>query len=235
MSSTNSISGIRHWFRRVAPVVALSAVIPLSGCMIAVTPDGTPYAMTSPSPGTAVISASPTSGGNNREFFWAASDLVEANATSCATFANGSGIDQQGIALRINTGGGHTQALTVTRNIWLDEFYYFNFHVWDTANTSSPFTLLGSVNLQPYLGTTNAVYPLNMCARTSGGLLQFIIWKQGQSPPSWNTTTQGGSVPIPAGAPATGQNGWFAAHITPGTSSLYTNLTVDGLTSGPLT
>jgi hypothetical protein len=58
------------------------------------------YSYSAPSPGIVVVTAPNSSGGNNREFFWARQGHIEADQTVCATFASGQGIDQQGIVIR---------------------------------------------------------------------------------------------------------------------------------------
>jgi hypothetical protein len=204
----------------------------VSGCTARVTPDCSGYTYTSPSPGAVVVTAPRSSGANNREFFWGESDRDAVDLTVCATFADGEGIDQQGIGLRLNvTATGSTTGITVTRNIWMDQFDVFNFHVWNTgAYTSSPFTLFSS-NLISGLPSRSALYPLRMCARTVAATdeVEFVVWTRGQTQPPWGSTTEGGEARIPAGAPSSGRGGWFAGHLTPGTSMTYRDLTVDGM------
>lgn len=200
-------------------------------CTARVTPDCTGYTYTTPSPGTVVVTAPPSSGGNNREFFWARQVSNEADSTVCATFASGEGIDQQGVVVRLNVGkGGGVSGITVTRNIWGDVFDVFNFHLWNTAeDPASPFTQFGST-LVSGLPVRPELYPLNICARTvsKSHLVEFVVWAMGQERPGWGSTDRGGEAEIPAGAPATGRGGWFAGHLVPGTSMRYANLTVDG-------
>ncbi len=204
-----------------------------STCTARVTPDCSGYTYANPAPGTVVVTAPKSSGGNNREFFWGSSGRNEADPTVCATFASGGGIDQQGIVLRLNiTATGGTTGITVTRNIWMDTFNIFNFHVWRTADASSPFTLFGS-KMIPELPARPAVYPLHMCARVVAGTsrVQFVVWTKGQTEPDFGSSTQGGGAAIPPGAPSTGRVGWYAGHLTPGTSMTYRDLTVDGTTA----
>lgn len=204
-----------------------------SACAARVTPDCSGYTYASPAPGTVVVTAPKSSGANNREFFWGSSGGNEADPTVCATFASGEGIDQQGIVLRLNdTAVGGTTGITVTRNIWMGTFNIFNFHVWNTRrDPSNPFTMFGSKAI-PELPVSPAVYPLRMCARAVAATdqVQFVVWTKGQAEPGWGSMTQGGEARIPPGAPSTGRAGWFAGHLTPGTSMTYSGLTVDGET-----
>jgi len=202
-------------------------------CTVRVTADCTGYTYANPAPGSVVVTAATSSGGNNREFFWAEQGRNEADQTVCATFAAGGGIDQQGVVVRLHMmSGGGISAITVTRNIWAQVFDIFNFHVWNTAeDPSSPFTLFGSTVI-PGLPVAPEAYPLNLCVRTvsSRNIVQFVVWSRGQGRPGWGSTTQGGQAVIPAGAPGAGRGGWFAGHLVPGTSMVYTHLSVDGET-----
>jgi hypothetical protein len=181
-----------------------------------------------------VVSAPKSSGLNNREFFWGLGSRNEADPTVCAVFASGEGVDQQGIVLRLNnTASAGTTGITVTRNVWMNTFNVFNFHVWKTgSDPTSPFTIFGSKAI-PELPARPAVYPLRICARAVAATdqVQFVVWTKGQVEPSWGSTTQGGEARIPPGAPSTGRAGWFAGHLTPGTSMIYSELTVDGETA----
>jgi hypothetical protein len=213
----------------------LRAGAPTSGaqptCIARVTPDCTGYSYATPSPGTVVVTAPKSSGGNNREFFWGRNGRRQADATVCATFDSGRGIDQQGVIVRLNSSpNGGVTGISVTRNIWLDVFDVFNFHVWSTAkDPASPFTQFGSVVVRD-LPVTPAVYPLSMCVRTVAAtdVIQFVVWTRGQAPPKWGSARQGGEAHIPAAAPSTGLGGWFAGHLDPGTTMTYTDLRVDG-------
>ena len=113
----------------------------------------------------------------------------------------------------------------------MDIFDVFNFHVWNTGvDTSSPFTLFGS-KVIPALPPRPAVYPLRMCARTVAATdeVEFVVWTKGETKPVWGSPTQGGEARVPAGAPTRGRGGWFAGHLTPGTSMTYRDMTVDGV------
>ncbi|MGB7050263.1 MAG: hypothetical protein WBG41_01700 [Acidimicrobiales bacterium] len=205
-------------------IIATAALVVVCGaCTADLTPDGTPYTFTNPSPGEVIVTAAPTAGGNNREAFWSANAPTEPDPVVCATFASGTGLDQQGIVLRRE---GEDE-LTVTRNVIYDDFQTFNFHIW----SGPTYTLFAQFSLT-FLPYAPATYPLNICATITGDTMEFVVWTAGQTQPPWGSTTQGGSATLPASAPPTGQEGWFAGHIVPGTSSTYTNLTVDGV---PLT
>jgi len=202
-----------------------------STCISRVTPDCAEYTYSSPRPGTVVVTAPRSSASNNREFFWSAGGPSRPDLTVCATFVSGAGFDQQGVVLRLNVlAGGRVSGVTVTRNVWMSAFDVFNYHVWNTlADPAQPFTQFGSTVVRA-LPIAPSVYPLHLCARTvtATDTVQFVVWTAGQSRPPWGSTVQGGQATIPPGAPASGQGGWFAGHLLPGTSMAYGDLTVDG-------
>lgn len=225
--------------KRLAAVAAIGVALALSACNVVVTPDGSPYTYADTAPGVVTVTASPTSGGNEREFFYSSGSPYEADSTVCATFASGQDVDQQGIVLRLNDtvmAGGvqDVTAITVTRNVWADMFDAFNFHVWDTvADPTTPYTQFGQTVIPGLpIGPGMDYYPLNICAQTvtATNTVQFVVWLASQPQPPWGSTTQGGSATIPASAPAAGRGGWFAGHMTAGTSMTYAGLSVDGET-----
>ena len=210
----------------VAVAAAPATGLPVTRAVL--TPDGTPYVLRHPVRGTYVVRSTPHSGDwNEREVFWPPSATSEANSTSCAEWQRGQGIDQQGAALRITDTNGVVRAITVGRSIYEYNFWLFFFLSWNTAMPGY-FSWFGGVDLSGYLGKGPAVYPLNLCARTSGNVVQFIIWRPGEAPPPWGSTTQGGSATIPATAPASGFTGWYVGHIVRGTSTTFSRTSVDG-------
>ena len=195
-----------------------------------VTPDGAAYAY-SYFNGTVTVTAPPTSGGNNREFFWASDGVIESNTTACATFSGGQDLDQPGIAMRISDDGN--EAVTVTENVFSGDGSprnQFNFQTWDTANNPA-FTDFGTATVSA-LPTSPSTWPLNMCAQITGDLVQFVVWTSGTQP-AWGDPTWGGQATLPSNAPPSGQTGFYVAHLTPGTTLEYSNLTVDGQPNNP--
>ena len=215
--------------REIGALGLLGLALALAACQVRVTPDGSAYVYSVPAPGTVVVSAPSTSGLNNREFIWSSESPVEANDTACATFDTGLG--QPGIALRIN-GLNPTHGITVTENYTFWAYNVFNFHVWDTsqspAHTAFGQTTISALPPQP------PTDPLSMCARVVGNVVQFVVWVAGMQRPPWGDPTWGGQAVLPIAAPAVGQTGFYVGHIAPGTSMMYSNLTVDGLTNNPI-
>ncbi len=71
-----------------------------------------------------------------------------------------------------------------------------------------------------------------MCAQITGDLVQFVVWTSGTQP-AWGDPTWGGQATLPSNAPPSGQTGFYVAHLTPGTTLEYSNLTVDGQPNNP--
>ena len=188
------------------------------------TTDGPMYIVTR-GPGSILVRAR-KGDGNEREVYWYSSALETTQGTSCAQWNRGEGIDQQGAAFRISTTHGDTRTITVTRNVVFGQFSVFNFHIWNTSTTPA-FHLFGQVVLTHYLGTGQAAYPLNFCARIVRRLVQFVIWRPGQPQPEWGSVSQGGSALLPAGAPDQGYTGWFAGHVVAGTSTKFTDVSIN--------
>ena len=151
------------------------------------------------------------------------------NSTVCVTFASGQGGDQQGIALRINRTSSETTGLTVTRNVIFGQYNVFNFHTWNTSiSKTAPETQFAQFRLD-FLPVGPAAYPLDMCPRTIGNDMEFVVWLPGQSQPRWGSTSQGGETEIPNTAPQRGSSGWYVGHVVSGTTTTMTNMTVDGV------
>ncbi len=110
------------------------------------TPDGTAYTYGEAN-GTVTVTAAPTTGTNNREFFWGSKGSSGADTEACATFSGNEGAtyDQPGIALRITNNGN--QAVTVTENVWGGVRNMFNFHVWN-SETPGVYALFGQVRIE---------------------------------------------------------------------------------------
>jgi hypothetical protein len=178
-------------------------------------------------PANMAVSALDTSGGNLREVFWPADNPIVADSQSCAIWSAATDPNlQQGAVLRIVQNGSHVRAITVTKNIWLNATWIFNFHVWD--NTQSPaFTQFGQTNLQNLLVHNGIVTPLpwHFCARVIGNVVEFKVWTATETEPAWGDTTHGGQATLPAGWSAPGAAGWFIGHLHPNDSATFTDMT----------
>jgi hypothetical protein len=156
---------------------------------------------------------------------------------SCATWQAGTGhyFRQEGAALRMRTVDGVTHGITITKGVWLEEFWIFNVHTWDTSvpttDTTSPATLIGSFDLKGAFGTGAALKPLpwRMCARVINDVVAFKVWPLTVPEPSWTDATYGGAVRLPAGAAQTGRPGWYSGHLQPASSVVYTSRSVTDL------
>jgi hypothetical protein len=68
-------------------------------CVVPVTPDGTAYSYSEPTTGTVIVSASATTGSNDRESFY--NDTVSYSDSSACETVSGTSPAQPGIAFRI--------------------------------------------------------------------------------------------------------------------------------------
>jgi hypothetical protein len=191
------------------------------------TPDGpNGYRFVSAPANTAAASID-SSGGNLRQLFWPSDNPVLPDTESCAIWGAESGpLVQQGAALRIVQNGSRVRAITVTKNIFYNATWIFNFHVWDTAQ-SPAFTPIGATNLYNTLVHAGVVTPLpwHFCARVIGNTLEFKVWPVAEPlEPAWGDPTHGGKVQLPAGWSAPGKAGWYIGHIQPNNTAVFTNL-----------
>jgi hypothetical protein len=204
---------------------------PPAGLRAAVlTPDGTDGYVLQDGPDRVTATApAGNEHGNLRLVFWPSDARLESDATSCATWSDAtSDLVQQGAALRIDTDpGGAVRAITVTKNVYVHSFWIFNIHVWDGS------ALLGreiaSFDLGAVFRFSDDLYvarplPWRLCARTRAGRVEFKVWRLAEIEPEWGDPTHGGSVAIPADAPASGAAGWFIGHLRPGMSATFTDL-----------
>ena len=211
----------------VCAAVVLAIVMPVS-------PGNLAYTFSSPSAGVVDVSASSLTSDNDRVFFSLTDGTTTAAASACET-ASGISPTQPGLAFRITNHHHVFTAVTVTENIFESPsepaYNDFNVHMWDTSR-SPAFSLVAQVKIQG-ISPSPQPEPLNLCAEITNNVVQFVAWTSGPRPP-WGDPTQGASVTLPGNAPASGRTGFFAGHSPPGTSAVYSNLTVDGAATNPL-
>jgi hypothetical protein len=176
--------------------------------------------------GALTVTARQGTSGNEREFFWRSDAKPVVNSTACAEWVSGDGNAQQGLVFRVVQDDGVVRAISVTRNVYASAQWVFNFHEWDTSQ-SPAFTLLGHMSLTAFLAGA-APYPLSICGRVTGSLLQFVVWRPGTAQPPWSTTTYGGHATVPSGYDGAGVTGWFVGHVPEGTAASFSGLAVNG-------
>jgi hypothetical protein len=185
------------------------------------------YRFTSLPANTAVTSLDSGTGGNLREAFWPADNPIVPDSESCAIWGAQTGtLSQQGAALRIVQNGSRVRAITVTKNIFYNATWIFNFHVWDSSQ-SPAFTSFGSKDLSALLVHAGVVTPLpwHFCARVIGSKVEFKVWPVAEPlEPAWGDPTHGGSATLPAGWGASGKAGWFIGHVQPNEAAVFNNL-----------
>jgi hypothetical protein len=174
--------------------------------------------------------------GTNRMAFWRRSDPNLADVETCATWTTtGDAFHQEGATLRLRPVGDGVRAITVTKNVYLGQYWLFNVHVWDTNDADAPFAMVGEpFDLSPTLGTgdpEDPVVPLpwRMCARAQGNVVDFVVWPTSEARPPYGTPGSGGSVTVGGNWLEAGTNGWFAGHLQPNSSIWYSDPTVTPL------
>jgi len=237
--------------RRVPLFVVLSvaALLLLAGCEITpIDPSLSAGALTTVAndtyglavAGTTITASAPSTNtsGNTRITFYKKADPTGEDMQSCATWSNtNNGSEQEGAALRnltyISGSDAWTTSITVTKNIWLNNFAVFNVHTWDTS-TPDKAQQIASFDLTSTFGTNGLgkAFPWRLCARVVGSVVTFIVWPTNETQPAWTDSTHGGSVTLPAGSPTTGAAGLYVGHITPGTTVAFSNPVVTKLPAG---
>jgi hypothetical protein len=182
------------------------------------------YRFTSVPANTAVASLD-NAGGNLRQAFWPADNPVVPDNESCAIWEQAGTLVQQGAVLRLAQEGSRVRAITVTKNVFYNATWIFNFHLWDTA-TSPPFTIIGATNLERTLVRFGVVTPLpwHFCARVIDSKVEFKVWPVAELEPAWGDPAHGGSVVLPPGWVYPGKAGWFIGHLQPRDIAVFGNV-----------
>jgi hypothetical protein len=164
--------------------------------------------------------------GNLRQAFWPSSNPNVYDSQSCAIWAAQTGqLDQQGALLRITQSNGRTRAISVTKNVFYNATWIFNFHVWDTS-WSTPYQQFGSTNLQSLLYRNGVVTPLpwHFCARVIDNTVEFKVWTATELEPAWGDPSHGGRATLPSGWYFPGKAGWFVGHLGTADTTVFTDL-----------
>jgi hypothetical protein len=167
-----------------------------------------------------------------RQAFWPSGQGRSVDGEACVTWSlqNGTvdpaGISQEGVVLRVATKGGRTRAVSVTKNIFEGYIWIFNIHVWDTANERHPYKEIGAKNLADMVWTPKAVNPLpwNLCARTRGRTLSFVVWSGSGPKPSYTDPKASRAITLPRDYVYAGNFGGYLGHLHPGDSVTFSSL-----------
>jgi hypothetical protein len=193
-----------------------------------VTPFGSNgYGYSSGSSGDVRVYNDPTGSDNEREIMWNSRTPTESNAEACATFVGVQWPDQPGIAVHITNGGSVFE--TVTLNVFGHTGDVFNF----MTRNHGAYTLFAQVTV-PGMTSFPEASSWNMCVQATSSTMEFVVWLPGTAEPAYGDPTWGAEAAIPAGAPTSGQTGFYEGHVAPGTSVTYAHMTVDGLPANPL-
>ena len=203
------------------------------------TPDGTDgYEIATGSRSATVVAPTRNAGANLRTVFWSGAARPQRDALTCATWINATsdGV-QQGSAVRIDAkAGGFVRAVTVTKNIYLNGFWIFNVHVWESATNEMRRiasvdlreTFASPVSAPPAVPVARAL-PWRLCTRVAGSTLEFKAWRLTELEPVWGDPAHGATVQLPPDAPTQGYAGWYVGHLEPGATTSFIDLvTGDG-------
>ena len=219
-----------------AALLALVAL--LFGCQEQLTPDGPQYRISTDSAGTLQITNT-VSGGNDRELFWPLTQASSATATECATWRHGPSNAQNGLAFRIQPADGGWDTVVLERNVWANEYWDFVLVYFHTGRSHSrTFDTSTVVDLGDYLGRSrqSAVYPLSICASTTGSTLSFAVAKAGDAMPALGSAGHGATLHLDARkTPPNGYTGTYVAHLAKGKTTTITGIDVDGTQMRPPT
>ncbi|CAN5780938.1 hypothetical protein BH23ACT2_BH23ACT2_17610 [soil metagenome] len=178
------------------------------------------------------VSAPATNQSANLRMVGVANDApLAVNQRSCLTWEGPAhGPTQPGLALRVRGDAQHSQAITITDNIWMANRNTLNVHL---VNSAAPpgeeITFVGSVPLPLALGPApvfSAPLPWRLCARVHDRTVEVVAYPRTaafESPP-WGDESYSGTVEVPEDWVYTGQPGWYAGHIPAGDETRYTEL-----------
>lgn len=179
-------------------------------------------------PGGHTVSAAPGNAGANSRYVYSTIHTPDVvNQMSCVTW---DGIVdpyiQPGIAARHSIEADRTRAISVTNNVWGGARALWNVHLWDSAITDGlPAEAIGTV-IVPVMGLEIEDLPAppwSMCVRVQDTTLDFKVWPAASPEPEWDDDFHVGSLDLPDHAVFAGKPGFYAGHIAPGTSSIFTN------------
>jgi hypothetical protein len=203
-----------------------------------VTPIGAERYVFAPSPGSVVVSSPTTNTSGNLRMLFRAPDVpVATDEIGCMGIAaQTAAYNQQGVALRIRTISGRTQAILITKNIFPSTKTLLNVHVFDST-AASTLTQIAGFDYTAIFGnyypdasdpTWRPASPLpwNVCARVNGSTVQVKAWRGDENQPAWDALeAHNRTVALPgSGWTYAGQAGWFVGHLSPGDRTTFTGL-----------
>jgi len=146
----------------------------------------------------------------------------------CATWSEQQGVFvQQGLALRVRTGvDGHSQAITVTKNIYGFVNWHMNLHLWTGDSDTWRSDLLAQFDFGYALldGAVFAPLPWRVCARAQGPVITVKAWPATHPEPAWDDPVHVLRALVPADTVRPGRVGWYLGHLAPGDFARYDDL-----------
>ena len=167
---------------------------------------------------------------NRREVYYLPGTRSTRNQTSCATWsAQTSGMEQEGLAVRIREDGRRTRALTLTKNTIFDVHWVFNLLSWDTARRGDPWRAIGQYDMSAAVGrSVHHLYrlPWRACLRVTDRWIAFKVWPLGRvARPGWHDPTYSRRARLPQGWDVAGRPGWYVGHVSSGGRVVYSAMT----------
>lgn len=179
--------------------------------------------------GEGVLATAPSSntGSNSRWVFHSPAAAITQDEGACATVTHSGLPVQEGVALRVTSeASGRTRAITVTKNVWGDASWFYNVHVWDTAD-STPLRQLGAFDMSAALqrvGAQPSSVP-RLCARVIGDRVELKVWPATTLEPAWGDPVSTRSVRVDPEWVHAGAAGWYIGHLPPGGWAELTQMT----------
>lgn len=203
-----------------------------------ITPDGADdYRLIDKGEDFVIVAPTTNVGGNLRLAVARPATPASVDQQSCVTWNGPSnGGTQPGIALRVRSLAGSTQAIMITNNVVYYNRIAFNVHLANYDGTTSSIPQIGSVTLHS-VGADPAhpaPLPWRLCARVVDTRVDIKVWQSSKvAEPSWTDRDAVGSVRVPSTWVYAGQPGFYIAHLAPGGSTSFTAGKTDALGSAP--
>ncbi len=175
---------------------------------------------------------------NIREVFWPPGTSFAADQQVCATWWDPAlspdrPHPQPGIALRVhpvgsgpNGVGTGLRAITVNQNVFAGAVWTVWVNLWDTSRSDRPFPV-AKANLFDIVAVDDhtMLQPWRVCARARGTTVTFKVWT-GDREPSWRDGDHVRTAELPADWKVPGYAGGYVAHLHPGGSARFSDLSV---------
>lgn len=180
-----------------------------------------------------VSSPATSTSGNVRIAFWKVGQKPSVDQRSCAVWRDPTGKSQPGLALRLDPGGPGRPArgLIVTQNVWAGVDWTLNLLGMEVGERA-PQNAFGTIDVLATLkgpGHSVSTDPWHVCAQVIGRNFSIKAWLGSQPEPSWTSKKGVWHLTVPADWVYSGHAGAYAAHLKPGASREFEDLTTTDL------